>query len=87
MDFQTALTELENGKRLSRYSWHIGRFIFLVPGSTFKVNRAPLMGIFEEGTEIKYLPHIDVFYGNSTVGVWVPTNDDILGKDWYIEET
>jgi len=35
-------------------------FVFLVPGSVFKVNRAPLLGIYPEGTEINYHAHVDM---------------------------
>ena len=47
MDFSNALIEIKAGKLLSRSGWNgKGMFVFLVNGSQFKVNRAPLLGIF-----------------------------------------
>jgi len=57
MNFGAALHALKEGKRVARMGWNgKGMFIFLVPGSTFKVSRPPLMGIYPEGTEINYCP-------------------------------
>ena len=45
---------MENGHRVCRSGWGGSEptmFVFLVPGSTFEVNRPPLLGIYPEGTE------------------------------------
>lgn len=82
-DFGFALKALEAGKRVTRACWHEnGVFLFLVPGSIFKVNRAPLLGIYPEGTEINYCQHIDIKQADGKVGVWPVSQDDILAKDW-----
>ena len=61
MNFGQAIVELKRGKKVARDGWNgKGMFIFLVSGSTFKVNRKPLLGIYQEGTEITYQPHIDM---------------------------
>lgn len=80
--FSTALELLKLGERVTRESWY-SKTIFLVPGSTFQVNRAPLLGIFEEGTTIEYDAHIDVCE-NFEVGVWSPTMKDILAEDYIV---
>ena len=47
MTFSEALALLKAGKRVQREGWNgKGMFLFLVPGSTFTVNRPPLLGIF-----------------------------------------
>lgn len=77
--FQWALSNILAGNRVKRASQD--GFIFLVPGSEFKVNRKPLLGIFEEGHPIKYLPHIDMCI-NDTVQVWEVTQEDLFAQDW-----
>ncbi len=83
--FSDALTLVRSGRRVARQSWiNDGAFIFLVPGSTFTVNRAPLLGIYPEGTEITYRPHIDVRHADGTVGVFTPKQSDMLSDDWVV---
>lgn len=77
-------TLLLSGKRLARAVWTPGSFIYLVPGSEFAVNRRPLLGIFPEGTCVKYRQHIDIRHADGTFGVWDPTQDDLLAADWII---
>ena len=59
-------------------------FLFLVPGSTFKVDRAPLLGIYEAGTEISYHSHIDMRTAQGTVVPWVCSQTDMLSDDWML---
>jgi hypothetical protein len=83
MNFGEALAALKEGKRVVRKAWYKdGSFIFLVPGSTFKVNRAPLLGIYPEGTEVEYHAHIDMKTGRGDVMPWNGSHDDILAEDW-----
>lgn len=81
--FGKALEMLKGGKKVSRVQW-VGnsKFIFLVPGSTFNVNRPPLNTFYKEGTEIDYQPHIDVCVHNNQAGVWTPEISDLLAEDW-----
>jgi hypothetical protein len=83
MDFQEALTALKNGKLMAREGWNgKGMFIFLVPGSTFTVNRAPLNVIYPEGTEVKYHGHIDMKTADGYVVPWLCSQTDMLATDW-----
>ena len=81
--FSKALEWLKNGERITRVTW-MGRnqYIFLVPGSKFKVNRPPLNEFYKEGTEIEYRPHIDICRNNNVVSVWNPDISDLLAEDW-----
>lgn len=81
--FGSALDLLREGKRVGRREWKNARCVFLVNGSQFQVNRAPLLGIFPEGTEITYRPHIDMIGADGSVGTWSPSMVDILALDWY----
>ena len=82
-DFGEALRQIQNGGRVSRLGWN-GKdmFLFLVPGSTFKVNRAPLLGIYPEGTEINYHAHIDMKTAQGYVVPWLASQSDLLSDDW-----
>mgnify|MGYP000853176404 CR=1 FL=1 len=87
MNFGDALQALKSGKKLYRQGWDNGaQFIFLVPGSTFKVNRPPLLGLYPEGTEIEYNGHIDIMTTNGFVQPWTPTHNDLLSGDWQASE-
>lgn len=85
--FGRALNHLKVGDRVARKGWNgKGMFLFLVPGSTFKVNRAPLLGIYPEGTEINYCPHIDMKTADGKVVPWLASQTDVLAEDWIVLE-
>lgn len=87
MNFSEALNELKEGKLLARSGWNgKDQFIFLVPGSTFAVNRHPLNEIFEEGTEINYQPHIDIKNQQGQIVPWLASQGDLLSEDWIVIE-
>lgn len=87
MNFSEALTALKDGKRVSRAGWNgKGMFIFLVPGSVFKVNRPPLLGIYPEGTEIRYQGHVDMKTADDMVVPWLCSQTDLLADDWGVVE-
>lgn len=83
MTFGQALVELKSGGLVARSGWNgKGMFLFLVSGSTFKVNRAPLLGIFPEGREVKYHAHIDMKTADEQIVPWLASQSDILADDW-----
>lgn len=85
MNFGQALESLKTGCKLTRDGWNgRGMFVFLVPGSVFRVNRPPLLGIYTEGTEIHYKPHIDVKNVDGSISTWVPSIGDVMAEDWSI---
>lgn len=87
MSFGHALAALKAGDKVARAGWNgKGMFLFLVPGSTFNVNRAPLMGIYPEGTEINYHAHIDMKTADDQVVPWLASQTDMLADDWQIVE-
>lgn len=85
MGFGGAISALKNGQRVARKGWN-GKdmFLFLVPGSTFKVSRPPLLGIYPDGTEINYCPHIDMKTADNKVVPWLASQTDVLAEDWEI---
>lgn len=87
MDFGEAIKALKAGKRVAREGWNgKGMFLFLVPGSTFTVNRAPLLGIYPEGTVVNYHAHIDMKTAQDTVVPWLASQTDVLAEDWVIAD-
>ncbi len=85
LDFSGALQILKNGGKVARSGWNgKSMFIFLVPGSTFIVNRPPLLGIYPEGTEINYCPHIDMKTADGKIVPWLASQTDVLADDWTL---
>lgn len=85
LTFSAALRALKLGQRVARAGWNgKGMFIFLVPGSTFKVNRPPLLGIYPEGTEINYHGHVDMKTADGMIVPWLCSQTDMLAEDWEI---
>ncbi len=83
MTFSAALQSIKDGKRVAREGWNgKGMFLFLVPGSTFQVNRPPLLGIYPEGTTIDYHAHIDMKTAHGYVVPWLASQSDLLSDDW-----
>lgn len=85
LTFSAALDAVKSGQRAARQGWN-GKdmFIFLVPGSKFTVNRAPLLGIYPEGTEIIYHGHIDMKTAQGYVVPWLASQADLLADDWAL---
>lgn len=80
-----AIKQMRNGSLVRRSGWNgKGMFLFLVPGSKFTVNRAPLRGIFPDGTEISYHPHVDMKTANGDIVPWLASQTDLLAEDWEI---
>jgi len=85
LTFGLAIEALKLGNKVARSGWNgKGMFVFLVSGSTFKVSRAPLLGIFPEGHEINYKPHIDIKNVDGSISTWVPSIGDVMAEDWVI---
>jgi hypothetical protein len=82
MNFSEALTSIKEGKVMGRAEWKNAKGVFLVAGSEFEVNRAPLLGILPAGTKVTYRPHIDMRGADDTIGTWAPSMVDILAEDW-----
>jgi hypothetical protein len=85
VSFSAALDHLKNGGRAARAGWNgKGMFVFLVPGSVFKVSRPPLLGIYKEGEEIRYHAHIDIKTADGMVVPWLSSQTDMLAEDWTL---
>jgi hypothetical protein len=83
MDFGHALALIKEGKKVCREGWNgKGMFLFLVPGSTFTVNRPPLLGIYPEGTVVNYHAHIDMRTADGMIVPWLASQTDLMSEDW-----
>ncbi len=86
MDFGYALDVLRQGCRVARAGWNgKGMFLFLVPGSRITVSAGrPLAAHLEVGTEVDYLPHIDMKTAQGGVVPWLASQTDLLAEDWSV---
>lgn len=85
MNFGEALSNIKAGHRVARTGWNgKNMFLFLVPGSVFKVNREPLLSILGEGTEVQYHAHIDMKTAQGYVVPWLASQADLLAEDWMV---
>lgn len=82
--FDLALHLIKTGYRVGRKEWKNAKAVFLVDGSKFQVNRAPLNKMFAEGTEITYRPHIDMIGADDSIGTWAPSMVDLMAMDWQV---
>lgn len=92
--FVEALSHVQKagGRRALRAEWVadnepvdpvLGDFIFLVPGSQFKVSRPPLNEIYDEGTEVTYHAHVDIRQ-KGVIMPYTPSQADMAARDWII---
>lgn len=80
-----AVKIMHDGGRVARQGWNgKGMFLFLVPGSEFVVNRAPLLGIYPTGTVINYSPHVDMRTADGKIVPWLCSQSDLLAVDWIV---
>lgn len=87
MDFGDAIRAMKSGKRVAREGWNgKGMFLFLVSGSTFTVNREPLLSIMGNGTQVQYHAHIDMKTAQGYVVPWLASQADMLSEDWVTVE-
>ena len=83
MNFSEALQLLKDGKTVGRIGWN-GKhmYLYLVQGSQFKVNRAPLNQQIPPGTEVQYRSHIDMCTADGSFCPWTASQTDLLANDW-----
>lgn len=87
MDIGAAVAAMRAGQKVQRKGWNgKGMFLFLVPGSTFQVNRPPLLGIYPEGHTVSYCPHVDMKTADDRVVPWLCSQTDLLATDWELAE-
>jgi hypothetical protein len=85
MNFGGALHILKQGGCVARLGWNgKGMYLYLVPGSKFQVSRPPLSKLVEPGTEVEYLPHIDMKTAGGQFVPWLASQTDVLAEDWIV---
>ncbi|BAQ16927.1 DUF2829 domain-containing protein [Methyloceanibacter caenitepidi] len=85
MDFSDALAAVKRGHRIARKGWNgKGMYVFLVPGSVFKVNREPLLSMLGEGTQVTYHAHLVMRTADGTIVPWLASQSDLLDEDWEL---
>ncbi|MFZ3014856.1 MAG: DUF2829 domain-containing protein [Nitrospira sp.] len=82
-----AVEQMRQGMKVRRTGWNgKGMFLFLVEGSTFQVNRPPLLGIYPAGTTINYHAHVDMKTATGEIVPWLCSQTDLLATDWELAE-
>jgi len=85
LPFGLAMEAMKKGLKVARKGWNgKNMFIFEVNGSTFEVNRPPLLGIFSEGTIVNYHSHIDMRTADGQIVPWLCSQTDMAADDWEI---
>lgn len=85
LNFGLAVEAAKKGEKIARTGWNgKGMFVFLVPGSKFNVNRAPLNTVYPEGTPITYRDHLDMKTADGSIVPWLASQTDVLADDWQI---
>ena len=56
----------------------------LIQGSTFEVDRPPLLGIYSGGATVQYHAHIDMKTATGEIVPWTASQSDLLATDWFI---
>jgi len=88
MDFSKALALLKVGATVAREGWNgRGMFLYLVPGSTFRVEKGrPMAAHWPVGRAVAYHAHIDLFTPTGMPGgysvPWLASQTDLLATDW-----
>jgi len=84
-DFSEALDFLKDGLKVRREGWNGNNmFLFLVQGSTFTVDREPLVSILGKGTAVNYHAHIDIRTTTGEIVPWTASQADLLSEDWLV---
>lgn len=87
MNFGEAVEAAKKGQKIARIGWNgKNMFVFFVPGSTFAVNRPPLLGIYPLGKMINYLSHLDMRTADGSIVPWLASQTDVLADDWQLVE-
>lgn len=86
MDIGKAKQAAKEGHLIARKGWNDkGMFLFYVPGSKITVTEGrPLARALPVGTEIEYLPHLDMKTADGKVVPWLASQTDLLAEDWEV---
>lgn len=87
--FEQALVWLRGHRKISRRGWNgKGMFIYLVEDAHETIGEhastSPLQSILGEGYIINRDARIDMKFANGHIGIWSPTHEDLLARDWNV---
>jgi hypothetical protein len=83
--FDLAIKALKKGHKVTREGWN-GKdmFLFFVPERVSRAYDSPLNTMVESGAMVKRRAYIAMKTVNGEVVPWVPSQSDIVEKDWKI---
>lgn len=87
--FEQALAWLRGGRKITRANWNgKGMFIYLLYETSIELgserDTEPLESVLGIGNLVYRQPRIDMKFANGEIGIWTPTHEDILAKDWNV---
>ena len=86
MDFGKALEAMKNGECVARHGWNgKGMFVYLVTGGNYPVQMDAVKHLADDSGTVKYNPYMAIKNVDDTISTWVPSVNDCLATDWYIE--
>lgn len=86
MNFGKALEYMKNGKCVARHGWNgKGMFVYLVTGGNYVVQMDCVKHLADDNGRIKYNPYMAIKNVNGSISTWVPSVNDCLAEDWYVE--
>lgn len=86
INFNEALEELKNGKKLANYDWPDNTYIYLVPANKYPAHRninKTMVDEFENNL-VQYTPYIAMKLETDEITPWNATHVDILSDLWYV---
>lgn len=89
LNFSEALDLLKQGVHIARKGWNgKGMFVVYQPaypqGIPCNAQTAKVWGL-KEGDLFKCEPYLQIRMTNGSHAMWVPSINDILAEDWYVE--
>lgn len=85
MKFGDAIDALENGKRVARAGWNgKGMFLYYVPEGAYPARTEVAKKEWGENALVPYQAYIAMKTVQGTVVPWLPSQTDMLAKDWEV---
>lgn len=87
IDFSEALRMVKEGKKIARIGWNgKGMFVYYVPAGNFASYTEIGKSLQDENGLVHYNPYFAIKTVTGNVSTWVPSVNDCLAEDWYVEE-
>jgi hypothetical protein len=86
MNFGNAISVLKSGFPVRRANWSGNKFLYFVPSASYSAMTDIAKSIADEDGMVLYKPYIAIRCEDGSVGIYTPTQCDVLAEDWEIVE-